>query len=768
VKKSLHVSALASAIAVALVSGIAADEVRAQSTAPAAEQRQSYIVEFEEPGLLEAVRENAGDERVSDQSGRAAEALSTVAALSYRGEIARAQDNHLQSIGARLGRAAAPTHRYQVTMSGVALDLSAAEAEAVAQAPGVASVRPAGVEYQQTYRGPTFVGAPSLWSGAAVPPPGVGTRGQNIVIGGIDGGTNSDHPAFANDPACGFGMGNNKVLSSVDCSSTGAGGVCNGANPEDIATGHGVHTISTAAGNTLSPASTPPPTLPPPHAAMSGVAPCAQVRTYKACQTSSCSGADLLASINNAIADGVDVITYSISGGTSPWNDFDRNFLDAVGAGIFVVAAAGNTSATITDPVGQVNHRGPWVVSVANSTHDETFSVPAILSATGPGTPPAATQNIGMTSGSTTPVGAALDDVPVRIGANLRGCTAGGGFPAAFFAGAVALIERGDCNFSEKINNAQGAGALMAVIYNNAAGSISMDTTGVLVPIPSYSILQSSGQALNTFITANGATPTTVDFAPPSQRGDVLNAGSLRGPTPAPLNMLTKPDITAPGTSIYAAGKDPEQYMTMSGTSMATPHVAGGAALLRAIHPTWTPTEVASALMLTAAPAGTLSDAVTPWTPDDVGSGRMDLSKAARAGFVMNESFANFLAANPSTGGNPRNLNLPSLRNLACTTQCQWTRTVRNTLSQPATWNVTVEQQPGVTVTVAPSTFGFGENIFAHGFEDGAAPAGSQVLTITAQPSQALSSIRFVKVTFTEANDLAPPAHMWVAVQGAP
>ena len=119
---------------------------------------------------------------------------------------------------------------------------------------------------------------------------------------------------------------------------------------------------------------------------------------------------------------------------------------------------------------------------------------------------------------------------------------------------------------------------------------------------------------------------------------------------------------------------------------MSSPHAAGAAALIRAVHPTWTAPEVKSALMMTAFQGGTKENGSTPWDADDVGNGRVDLTRAARAGLVMHETFANFLAANPATGGDPKTLNLPSVRNMNCTPSCTWTRTVRNTRNVPSNW----------------------------------------------------------------------------------
>ena len=193
---------------------------------------------------------------------------------------------------------------------------------------------------------------------------------------------------------------------------------------------------------------------------------------------------------------------------------------------------------------------------------------------------------------------------------------------------------------------------------------------------------------------------------------------------------------------------------------MSSPHLAGSAALVRAIHPTWLPSEVKSALMMTSFNGGFKENGTTPWDPDDVGTGRVDLNQAAKAGLVMNETFANYLAANPSTGGDPRTLNIPSVRNMTCTPNCVWTRTVRNTKTVPTSWTATGSAiTPGnFTVNVSPPTFNFTGNV-----------AETQVLTITATPLVTLTGpVAFGQVLLTETGAVSPNERITVAIKGVP
>jgi subtilisin family serine protease len=762
---SFRTKTLAAAVSLAIASSGLALTAQAATDSSVARAHAStdanasavYILTFVEDGLVSYKGGVSGMHATSPTAlGQRKLDANSPAAVAYKDFLAAQRDSHLATIQVALGRALAVTHSYAITLNGVAAEMSAAEAARIAQLPGVKSVRPAGVEHLATYRGPKFIGADKIWDGTATPD-NVGTFGEGIVVGILDGGTNSDHPSFANDASCGFDAGNPKLV-AVDCS-TSTAGVCNGPNPEaNPGFGHGVHTSSTVAGNTIDNTATPPPSLPN-GTTMSGVAPCAAIMHYKVCQTNNCGGADIVAAIENATTDGVDVLNFSISGGSSPWTDNDRGFLDAVEGDVFVAASAGNNTQADPTVIGRVNHRGPWVMTVAASTQDQIIG--PSMSVVGPGSPPAEVQNIPLNPGSTTPASSTptYSGEPLKsFPANIEGCTAGTAYPANYFADTIAVIRRGTCAFTEKITNAFAAGAEMVVIANNQPGSISMDTTGAPV-VPAFSISsQATGDALIAFLASNPS-DSTADVAPvaiATTQGDVLADFSYRGPTPGNLADLTKPDITGPGVNIYAALDDQSgDYGFMSGTSMSSPHVAGAAALVRAVRPDWTVTEVKSAMMMTATGgAGTQEDGVTPWNIDDVGSGRVDLTKAAVAGLTMDETIANFLAANPSGGSmSVRDLNIPALRNLGCSPDCTWTRTVKNQLDVQGTWNVTSDTGATFTVTASPASFTL-------------APGATQEITFTAAPVGAVTAIAFGNVMLSEAGGLAPTQHITVAVKG--
>ena len=703
-----------------------------------------YLIEFVDKGMLHR-QTLARGERFNPN---------TPQAQANRDQIISEQANHLQAMTTALGRDLNVTHHFLVTHSGIAARLTPEEAQTVRGLPGIKSVERERLYHTTTFRSPEFIGADKIWDGTAVPPGSSGTRGEGIIIAMLDTGIDPTHPSFANDAKCGHGSTQpDKLLSFLDCSSTDINGLCDGPDPLDHVE-HGTHTSSTAAGDTVGTDATPPPAL-----QISGVAPCASIRAYKVCPGLTCPDADIKAGIDSVLIHGdASVLNFSISGGTDPWNDNDRDFLDLVDADVLVSASAGNGTVV----VGQVNHRGPWVFTVAASTKDQVL-FDGVISASGPGKPPPDTQNIGLSQGSASPDGTPLNDFPIRhfTGQNIdfEGCNGQPPFPPGFFTGSVALIRRGNCTFTEKITNAFNAGAAMVVIRNNQAGTVLMDTTGQPA-IPAYSCDQVPGDALAAFVDAH-PTDATIDFTlngAATTQGDVLADFSLRGPDPAPLQNLTKPDITGPGVLVYAAFPiDLGAYGTISGTSMSSPHTAGSAILVRKVHPDWTVSETKSALMMTAFNGGTKEDGTTPWDADDVGSGRLDLTKAALAGLVMNETVANYLAANPAIGGDPKTLNLAAVRNMDCSPSCTWTRTVRNTRNVATSWTASgTAITPGFDIDISPSSFSFSGGL-----------GETRKLTITATPTTNLTgAVAFGEVVLHETGGVSPDERVTVAIKG--
>jgi hypothetical protein len=186
---------------------------------------------------------------------------------------------------------------------------------------------------------------------------------------------------------------------------------------------------------------------------------------------------------------------------------------------------------------------------------------------------------------------------------------------------------------------------------------------------------------------------------------------------------------------------------------MSSPHMAGAAALVRALHPQWTPAEVQSALMTTAKTTGVRKDdGVKPADAFDMGAGRVDLTGAARAGLVLDEQTSDYEAANPADGGDPTSLNLASLGHGDCDGICTWKRTVRNTLGSSVAWSVKTSAPKGMQLSVQPSRFTI-------------AAGSTQELTVTADVRK-LPVLKWVfgDVRLTAGGGAAPEAHLPVAL----
>ncbi|MFO7680897.1 MAG: choice-of-anchor J domain-containing protein, partial [Chloroflexota bacterium] len=253
-------------------------------------------------------------------------------------------------------------------------------------------------------------------------------------------------------------------------------------------------------------------------------------------------------------------------------------------------------------------------------------------------------------------------------------------------------------------------------------------TAGGLTGTPPVVMVDlAGGLALRDYVVANTGATVRINAATSYiidlDWEDIVGGFSSRGPSQF---EILKPDYIAPGVNILAAvaadGLNAVQYGFYQGTSMSSPHGAGAAALMVALHPTWSPAEVKSAMATTAVGGLFKENGVTPADPFDVGSGRLDLSLASTVGLVFNETGANYAAANPAIGGDPKTLNQPSVVNYNCTDECSWTRTVKSTLPTSASYTASFSGPAGMTATVTPSSFTIN-------------PGATQVFTITADVS---------------------------------
>lgn len=454
--------------------------------------------------------------------------------------------------------------------------------------------------------------------------------------------------------------------------------------------GHGTHVAGTAVGNPIEI------TYQENNVSISGVAPAAQLMAYKALwHTADGNGSGttvaLMSALEAAIKDGADVINNSWGGGaggnpsSSAYSDL---FTAAEEAGVVVVTAAGN------DGNGPQTIGCPSCIesglTVANTQTGRFFSQQIEV----------AGETYLSIEGSngllTDPISLPIISAQVIAPDNFEGCEEFA--EDVSFADSVALISRGSCAFSTKAANAEKAGATAVIIHNNVAGGamgMSMDDA----TIPASSVSKEDGLSLVDLLT-DAEEPIIASLDPSVKRTiqekftDAVNSSSSRGPNGEP--SFLKPDIAAPGTDILSAYSPDEgngiTFNAITGTSMASPHVAGAAALMKQAHPEWNAIQIKTALMSSSKMDGLhKEDLVTKADAFDVGAGRLDMPSALDAALTFDHGSY----ADPS-----------------CLSVCSFSNTVQNMTDVAGEWTAkVVTDMEGAEITVSPSTVMLG----AHG-----------------------------------------------------
>ncbi|HET6447242.1 MAG TPA: S8 family serine peptidase, partial [candidate division Zixibacteria bacterium] len=674
--------------------------------------------------------------------------------LDVNSDASRAYVDYLEAehatfvskLDAQTGREVELVFDYYYAFNGMAVTLTPSEAAAALTLPGVRQIQRDYDSYIDTDAGPAWIGADHVWDGSATGGFGA-TQGEGVIAGILDTGQNMDHPSFADiggdgyDHTNPFGSGNYVGL----CDSAPGTWVCNdkligywimtGETTEDT-DGHGSHTASTTAGNHLTTTMMISASIEVEPARfvdtintyqyrshISGVAPHANIIGYDVCNDiGGCPNAGSVAAIDQAILDGVDVINFSIGGGASnPWTDSTAMaFLGAYEAGIVPVTSAGN-SGPGAGTIGSPNN-APWMLAVGANFHNRAFPNAVMNMTGGDTTPPADISGAGFASG--------YGPAPIVYAEDAGDAQCLTPFAAGTWTNnEIVVCDRGTIARVQKGVNALAGGAGGFILANSSA---SQTLNGDPHALPAVHITYDDGVALKTWLATGAGHMATIQGSvvntDPSN-GDQMAGFSSRGPNTALLDII-KPDVTAPGVDILAAYKTnsvvaddfQQEFGIVSGTSMASPHTAGAAALMRALHPDWSVAEIIAALVATGDPEFYKEDDSTPADPFDLGGGQVDLTRAGRTNLTLDETAADFLAANPASGGDPKSLNIATMANSQCLNECTWTRTLASTVDWSMMYDTSASGENGLVVTVEPANF--------------VIPAfGSQVITITADVS---------------------------------
>ncbi|XP_010529345.1 PREDICTED: subtilisin-like protease SBT2.2 [Tarenaya hassleriana] len=739
---------------------------------------------------------------------------------SRRPSIAQAHDSLLKR--ALKGEKYLKLYSYHYLINGFAVLVNPQQAERLSRRREVANiVLDFSVRTATTYT-PQFMGLPQ---GAWVQEGGYETAGEGIVIGFIDTGVDPTHPSF-NDtgisqppypipkhfsgvcevtPDFPAGSCNRKLVGARHFAESAiTRGIFNSS--EDYASpfdgdGHGTHTASVAAGNHGIPV------IVAGHdfGNASGIAPRAHVSVYKALYKSFGGfAADVVAAIDQAAQDGVDIISLSITPNRRPpgvatfFNPIDMAILSAVKAGIFVVQAAGNTGPSPKS----MSSFSPWIFTVGAASHDRVYSNSIVLgnNVTIPGVGLAPPTDKGKMYRMVSALHALNNRTSVDKDIYVGECQDQDSFNQDLVNGNLLICSYsirfvlGLSTIKQALDVAKNLSATGVVFYMDPyvfgfqLNPTPMDMSGIIIPSPEDSKVLL--EYYNSSLERDGTTKEIVKFgavgsiegglqANFSDRAPKVMYYSARGPDPEDSSLndadILKPNLVAPGNSIWAAwssaGTDSvefegEKFAIMSGTSMAAPHVAGVAALIKQKFPNFSPSAIASALSTSAILLDNKGGPImaqraysnpdqnqSPATPFDMGNGFVNATAALDPGLIFDTSFEDYMSflcgINGSapvvfnyTGQNcwsssnstitGSDLNLPSIT----ISKLNGTKTILRLMANVAvneTYSVGWSPPYGVSMKVSPTRFSI-------------ASGGTQLLNVTLDASKNSSNASFGRI----------------------
>ena len=614
---------------------------------------------------------------------------------SYRALLSALRNDFKQWLRVNAPKAKV-TGEFDVSLNAVAIKLNGEALAKIGTAPQVTRAQYQGL-YYPTVVDPDLdlINAPEAWADAGGGP---STAGEGVKVAIVDTGIDITHPCFsdAGYPAQtqlgDHTFTNNKVIVAK---------VFNNKTPSQHYTAaplqeHGTHVSGTVACNYGTPANVNgvPITHP-----ISGVAPRALLGNYNIFpgDVANARSEDILNALDAAYADGFDIANMSLGGNAHGIQDLLTVAVDNLDRANMVVAvAAGNSGPghyTVESPGSAAR-----ALTAGASTVGHIIATPITVGATTAAG--VAGDFATVTSDLTAPL-AVVTEAPTNAATGFSTACAA---LAANLTGKIALISRGGCTFSTKIRNAQDAGAVAVLVSNNVAGDgigMAQDGTPNQPTAPAYNVSLNDGQALklhDTQATTISATPAYIITG----NDDFMASFSSQGPTD--VDFRVKPDVVAPGVNVLSSiphqfCATPPCFAFFQGTSMATPHLAGSAAVLRWAYPTWTAAQIRSAVVNTAA-QGVLKKSTSVALEKDVqtiGAGREDLQEAVNAMISLDPVSVSF-GAIPSGSGQSQSF-VVTVGNLDTATTLNVAFAVDSVLGSGVSYSVAP-----AAATIAPGT----------------------------------------------------------------
>ncbi|XP_050204678.1 subtilisin-like protease SBT5.3 [Mercurialis annua] len=641
-------------------------------------------------------------------------------------------------------------YSYTNSINGFAAVLDDEEVLKISKHPDVVSVFPNGLENElETTRSWEFLG---LEKNGEVVPNSLWPKskfGEDAIVANLDSGVWPESESFNDegmepipstwkghcDTKNGFKC--NKKLIGARYFSKGfeASGIALNSSEIDARDrdGHGTHTLSTAGGRFVPGANL----LGSANGTAKGGAPNARVAAYKVCW-GGCTDADILAGFDAAIHDGVDIINLSLSSRPAPFAEsaISIGSFHATSSGILVVASAGNQG----DEGGRVRNGAPWMLTVGAGTIDRNFTSDVVLGNK-------KTIKGGLSFHTNTlpakkyyPLVYALDAKASNASSDDAQSCAQGSLEPSKVKGKIVYCARSfvfDVDKSFVVAQAGGVGVIFA-------RSVLSDKVEPHF-IPTTAIFEEDGEDILSYINSTRSPVAYISggtvYGKAAAPAPVVAAFSSTGPNSITPEIL-KPDILAPGVNILAAyvrNKGPASipedhrhvpFTILFGTSMAAPHVAGVAGLLKAFHPDWSPSAIKSAIMTT---ARTRDNAGKPIfaeenfkaTPLEYGSGHIMPNRAMDPGLVYDLStkdYLNFLCSLgnnktemsvfdkshkcPSTNISLLDFNYPAITLPDLLDNVTVTRTLKN-VGTSGVYKVRVQAPKGLSIKVDPTSLKF-------------------------------------------------------------